>query len=47
VQRLADLIRGYRVAAEFTQEQLARRAGVSASTLLDLEQGRTSRCSGG
>ena len=36
-------IRAYRIAAGFTQQQLARTAGVSIGVVRDLEQGRTTR----
>jgi tetratricopeptide (TPR) repeat protein len=37
------LLRGYRLAAGLTQEELAERAGLSARAVADMERGRTAR----
>jgi transcriptional regulator with XRE-family HTH domain len=42
-RRLGELLREHRKAAGLTQRHLADRAGVSAGTVQDLEQGRTTR----
>jgi DNA-binding SARP family transcriptional activator len=41
------LLRGFRQAAGLTQDELARRAGLSLGSIRDLEQGRTQRPEGG
>jgi DNA-binding SARP family transcriptional activator/DNA-binding XRE family transcriptional regulator len=41
--RLASLVRGYRQAAGWTQQQLASRSGLSVGAVRDVEQGRTGR----
>ena len=38
-QSFGDLLRGYRLAAGLTQEELAAQAGLSARGLSDLERG--------
>jgi DNA-binding SARP family transcriptional activator/tetratricopeptide (TPR) repeat protein len=40
---IGRLLRGYRVAAGLTQDQLASAAGISVAGLRDIEQGRTAR----
>lgn len=42
-ERVGDLIRGYRMDAGLTQEQLADAAGLSIGVIRDLEQRRTAR----
>jgi tetratricopeptide (TPR) repeat protein/transcriptional regulator with XRE-family HTH domain len=42
-RRFGDLLREHRVAAGFTQEQLAERSGLGTRTIRDLERGRVTR----
>jgi|WetSurMetagenome_2_1015567.scaffolds.fasta_scaffold1491517_2 HTH-type transcriptional regulator / antitoxin HipB len=40
MKELAPLIRFHRVMAGFTQKELAERAGIGKSTLVDIEKGK-------
>lgn len=40
---LGQILRGYRLAARLTQEELAERSGLSARAIADMERGRTTR----
>lgn len=42
INTFAAKLRGKRAEADFTQEELARRSGVSAASIKDYENGRTS-----